>query len=364
MASEINYQEIAEKLNQKIYDRNSYWFYGQIKAALPMLARFVKQYDIEEIKFEKIDMTIGKIEELVLDFLYELDPSFEENVMNVLEDLDHTVMYVSNPKEKAKGSFVSLRELHGKNGRILKNSPKVEIGLHPKNNTMGIVVVGHEYGHILSQRVQQRRNQRTDCIGEIEACFVERLFADWLLKKNKISKEERLKLDLAWRHSFLLSARVICEEVDLLARLKKNIKPENLRKIETTLQAEEKLKWLDILKHRIDVFINGANGKDIHGEHEFRYIVGEIVASALYEDFKKDSKKTIERFKTYLAHSAEYEFFKKKKVEKDGKIVEKIMFDKTECDKCFVALLGEEYETKLKTAIKNFEASFQKTKTA
>lgn len=361
--SDINYQEIAEKLNRKIEERNSYRFYGQIKSVFPALSKFVKAYDIEKVGFEKVDKKIGEIENLVLDFLYDLDPELEENVLKVIEDVDHTVMFVSNPKEKAKGSFVALRELNGKRGP-LKKSPRVEIGLRPQNTSMGLATVGHEFGHILSQRIQERKFPKTDLIGEIEGVFLEKIFADWLLRNNKISKSERDKMNVVWRNNFLLHSRTICEEVDLLSRLKKNISAVNLQKIEKELQDNQKFAWKEVLKNRIGVFINGLDGKEIHGEYEFRYIVGEIVAGALYEDFKKEPTKTIERFKEYLAHNAEYEFFKKEQVLHDGKVVEKVVFDKKECTKCFSALLGENFKEKLSNAIKTLENSFEKTKTA
>lgn len=350
-----DYEEIAQKLNEKIYERNSYWFYGQIKRLMPTLADIVKKKDIEITKFDKTELNLGEMQTLVLDFLRDLDPSLEEKALDVLEDLEHTVVFVSKPQEKSKGNSVGLRELRGKNGKPLKNSPRVEIRLHPKNDTMGIVVVGHEYGHILSQRIQQKAFQKTDCIGEIEGVFFEKIFADWLVKKKVISKTERAKMDVAWNNNFINSVRVICDEYDLLNRLQRPTSADDLIKVEKDLQDKNRLGRLEVLKHRINVFINGDKGKDIHGEYEFRYVVGEIVASALYEDFKKNPKEATANFKEYLAHNAEYEFYVKKKVEKDGKLLENYVLEPKEVDKCFKTLLGENYKQKIEKTINEFQ---------
>lgn len=346
------YEEIAQKLNEKIYQHNSYWFYGQIRKIMPMLADIVKHYDCEKVEFDKIEMNLGEMQTLVLDFLQDLDPSLEENALNVLEDLEHTVVFVGKPQEVSKGNSVGIRGLRGKNGRPLKNSPRVEISLHPQNNAMGIVVVGHEIGHTLCQRIQERILPKTDCIGEIESVFIEKIFADWLLKKKVISKEDRKKMDVVWKNNLINSARVLVEEYDLLNRLQNPTNAEDLQKVEKDLQDKNRLGWLEILKHRIIVMIGDNKGKDIHGEYEFRYIVGEIVATALYEDFKKNPKETTENFKEFLSHSAEYEFYVKKKAKRDGKLVENYVLEPKEVEKCFATLLGESYKEKLENAIK------------
>lgn len=347
---ETNYKEIADKLNQKLNQRNSYWFYGQIRPLLAPLSRIIKTKDIQQLKFEKVDLSLGKMQTLALEFFYDLDPDLEEMIGNVLEDVKNTTVFVGKPQEKSGRNSVGAKDC------------KIEISLHPKNDTMGIVTVAHEFGHTSSQRIQSKIKEKTDCIGEIESVFIEKIFADWLLKKGVISKDEREKMTIAWQNDFIWHARIICEEAYLLDRLKRPITAESLQNLEKQLEEEKRFGWLEILKHRIDIMINGDRfGKQPHGEYEFRYIVGEIVAQALYEDFKKDPKQTIERYKNYLSHNSEYEFFKKKKCKRDdGKVVENYVLDKSELDKCFVPLLGEDYKQKLTRSLNDLE----QTKTA
>ena len=336
---EINYPAIATQFNEVVKKRNSYWFYGQIRSVLPFIKKLVTTLDIEELKFNKLDLSVGKMQTYVLDFLYDLDPELEEKVANVLEDLKGTLLYVGKPTEKGGENFVGLRKT--------KKNTVVDIQIHPRNDSTGILVVGHEYGHLLSQRIQQHCQQKTDCLGEIESLFIERLFADWLLKKGFISKEERKKFDTKWKNNLLGNARGIYEEWVILSNLKQPTFGDDLRSFEQRLISDGKLSLLDLLKKRMVVMIKDDDGQQKHGEYMFRYVVGEIVAEALYQEYKKEPDLTLARFKEFLAHNAEYEFFKKKQVNKDGQVVENLVLDKAEMQKCFTTLLGEDYKAKL-----------------
>lgn len=353
------YEEIAEKLNQKIYERNSYWFYKQIKKLMPTLNHIVKNFDYEKVEFDKNDLNLGEMQTLVLDFLRDLDPELEEKALNVLEDIEHTVLYVGKPQDVAKSNSVGLRGLIGKNGRPLKNSPKVEIALHPQNSEIGLVVIGHEYGHILSQRIQKRIKQKSHWIGEIESLFIEKIFADWLLKKKIISKESLKKMDVHWKSLLIARAQVLVEEFDILNRLQRPTSAEDLQKIEKELQDKNRFGWIEVLKHRISEMIKDDKDFPKDGEYVFKYLVGEIVASALYEDYKINPKETIANFKEFLSHNAEYDFYPSKQVEQDGKIINKFVLEQSEVDKCFSTLLGENYKEKLEKTINNL--SVEKT---
>ena len=344
---EINYAAVATRFNEVVKKRNSYWFYGQIKSVLPFIKKLVTTLDMEEVKFNEIDLTVGKMQTYALEFLYDLDPEFEEKVCDVLENLKGTTLFTGRPTEKGGENSVGLRKL--------KKDLMVDIQLHPQNDIMGIIVVGHEYGHLLSQRIQQRRKQMTDCIGEIESLFIERLFADWLLNKGIITKEERKKIEISWKNNLLGNARGIYEEWVILSNLKQPTFGDDLKNFEQRLVSEEKLSFLDLLKKRMVVMIKDDDGQQKHGEYMFRYVVGEVVAEALYQDYKKNPELTKQRFKEYLAHNAEYEFFKKKQFEKDGRMVENLVFDKNEMKKCFTTLLGEDYKKKIEKTVKDYE---------
>ena len=353
------YEEVAEKLNQKCYERNAYWFYDQVRPILPILNDMLKTIKQGDVEFKKNNLTLADMENDALDFYYDLDPEFEEKIGNVLEDLDHTIMYVGNPSEKGGKNAVGLKTQIGKRGP-LKNSPKVEIELHPTNNTDGIIQVGHEFGHTLNQRIQERKHPISDCIQEVETMFFEKVYADWLLKKKKITKEEHANLIQKRKNSFYAEVKTLLEEDELLRRLDKPITAERLISLEKEI-AQQDVHKLEILKRRIDVMINGRNGNtNAYGQYEFRYVLGEIVAQALYEDYKKDPKKTITNLKQYLKNSADYDFMPMKTKKINKKEEKRRVLDKNELDKCFGTLLGENYEKK----IKNILFSNLKNKTA
>lgn len=138
--------------------------------------------------------------------------------------------------------------------------------------------VVHEIAHATSQKFRQEGQEKETLIGEIESMFMEKIFVDYCMKNIDKVKEILVKD----------SSKEIPND-----------------------QAEDFI---------YDMFVNGrlldlerranfccSEGEDkTSRECEFRYIVGEIYSTALYEKYKDDPEKTIKKFVKYLKNNSEY----------------------------------------------------------
>jgi len=306
MERELIYK-IAERLEKVCKRRNAHGFYSEICKSYPDFFRKIHDVErgktFEDLKFDKVDYSVGKMGTIVSDFLLALDVDLYEKLWGVLEDLT-TVYRPHKPQKNAGTNCVSVREVEerGKTGKVIKKFIRIEIDLAPTDDVKGMNTVAHEYGHILEQRVQQKVRQRTDCLGEISSFFIEKLYADYLLKIGNIDETQYYALKKAHKQDFIANARIMLEEYEILSQLKIPITGEQLAKLEERYCGTKRYNHL---KHRINEMINGKNGKDFHGEYVFRYIVGEVVSELMYQDFYKDPNETLKRYKQFLSCNAE-----------------------------------------------------------
>lgn len=282
-------EEFIELLNKKCQERDAFRFYDENRKYFRILDLMARKIKFEEIQFKKVNLTLNKMQNLALQFFDELDVDLNEKIWGVLEDVKN-VLRPHQPKSQKGVNAVGLE-----NGRVA-------IDLAPSNDTDGLVIVAHEFGHLLEERNQKKIAQRTDCIGEIAPIFVERLYCDWLLKNKIIDKNDYEMQSKKREQAFAHNVSLLLEEDEIIRRLGNPMTKENYLKFEDEFKGSKKY---EVLKRRVDVMINGEGAnKNIYGERMFRYVVAEVVGAVLYEDYKKDSALTLERFKSFLDTNA------------------------------------------------------------
>ena len=259
----------------------------------------------------KVSYSSREMIESAVDFAGEvLGDWAKERVLNLLLD-DHT-----------KLSVRETSPIRGKNFLGVVNGT-TNVHVQPTDNISGWIAVVHEIvGHGLSQRAQEQKQLKIDSLGEIEAMFVERLFLDYLLQKRELSQDEykvevgRMYANCTTHVDFIRQERDICEVIKL---------PFTKEKLAEAIETFKGSKnFVPLVKHLYDQ----VHGKD-NAYYSYRYVEGLIVTTLFYEDYKKDPAQTIARYREYMQKSSDY---------KDER-------------KAFRDLLGDEYDTKIKTLL-------------
>lgn len=332
----LDFAKIAERLEDVCSKNLSFYFYRQLKESYPHILTLLndktKNFKSEKITFNQNALNMGEMETKAIDFFEQFDEDLAEKVWDILED-ETTVMHVAKPSEKGGLNAVSVVEKpRSKHGNFKKPIDQykniyIEINLHPTNDTLGLVNVVHEFGHLMEQRVQQKIPQKTDCLMEIAPMFMERVFMQHLLQTGEIKNEEYETFLKKRNQSFVANARVLLEEDEILSNLKSPITAEQIEilqeKYKNTLRGE-------ILNKRIEALIDKSS--HVHGQHCFRYVVGEIVSMLLFDDFMKNAEITTQKFKSFC--------------EKNAEMTEKQAFN---------LLLGDNYAQRMQNILKNDE---------
>ncbi len=289
---ELN-EEFADKLKEACERRHAWDFYGRIRRFFPVMHSIRRELGHRpRVDIAKVNYSLKEMKNKAFLFYKDLRPAFYENIKKVLNAPD-TILREAEPSEKHGSMAVGL------SGKGQKR--KIEVDLHPFNDVQGMVSVAHEFAHILSERAQKGIGQKTDCIGEIESLFIEKLYLDYLLKNGVISKEEYDRNKEFRKNGLACDLGTIFEEEEILSRLGRDINKEALLKLDNDTKDHRNH---DALMHRLDVMVNGKDGREFHGEYVFRYVVGEVVAEALYQDYLKQPKETLENFERFLQNNA------------------------------------------------------------
>ena len=227
--------------------------------------------------------------EFSVDFAKHLDIDLYEKVINILFD-DKTVLKTKEPERRESNLSVGLVD------------GIIEINLEPQNNLHGLMTVVHEIvGHLVEQRNQEKCEQKIDSVVEISSLFVERLVLDYFQEQGMMTKEEHDREVAFWYNqrigdaNFILQERHICRGVE---------PPFTQEKLSDFIKGLEGDKNKDVIVGHL--YKQSTSPKPRTARFLYRYIVGTVVASLMYEDWKKDPAKTMERYKTFISKNAEY----------------------------------------------------------
>ncbi|MGN1201148.1 MAG: hypothetical protein ACI4R8_02665 [Candidatus Caccovivens sp.] len=289
-------EEFAQKFKEVCERRHAWYFYESTKKFLPFLHKIKNSVDRKKVDLPKVEFNIKDMKSMALVFFQDLRPEFYESIKRVLKASD-TLLKENEPAKEHGLLSVGVKG----NKEQPNEKPFIEINLNPENTSMGCVGVAHEFAHILSERVQKRIRPRTDCIGEIESLFVEKLYLDYMLGNGIISKEEYDNNKQMRLNSLLNNLDLMFEEEEILSRLGQDITKESFLKLDSDTKEHGNH---DALIRRLDIMVNGQNGKKLFGQYVFRYIVGDVVSEALYQDYLKQPNETLNNFANYLEHNA------------------------------------------------------------
>lgn len=191
----------------------------------------------------------------------------------------------------------------------------------------------HELRHSAEERYQKGEERLADCTSEISTLFLEKVAADYFIKNGLMNEEEKKILIQQRKNEFVLNVKTLVEESALLKTLGNPITAESFERLKSCTDEKE----FDLLMKRANIMIDGYNSvrKEIHGERQYRYVMGEIVSELLYQDYKKDPVSTLSNYKEFL--------------DKSSKLGE---------EKILNLLLGDNYSKR----IDNFLTSNEKTK--
>lgn len=267
-------------------------FDGNTRPYFKILRDLHKSLHIQRVTFKNIDMGLAEIKSIVREFYAGLNPKsglFSQYLPHIL---DNGIVKIH---EEEPSSNVPQSRVFNKNGKIY-------LALYPLNDVRGLLAVAHEYSHLLSQRNVDNKEQKTDCIKEIESLFIEKIFCDWLVEKGIVQQSQKECLQQECKNNLCEELDYVLRDVDILSRLDGDFSVESFKRLQKGLEND---KNKDILLTRLVYMADTKHDSRLSGGYQFRYVVGEIVASALYEDYKENPKEVLQRYEEFLSKNAD-----------------------------------------------------------
>ena len=289
---ELINEKFAASLAVRVRDKRMYDFYGYIQPYMRALRGIVARngHVRHDIKYAEIDCSFEDMKDLALAFFKEFNEEMYHNIDSILKDAN---LRYSEPQEANRGALNSV----GGDGKTLN------IDLNPTNDVEGLCVVAHEFSHVGSERNVKKVREKEQLLGEIESKFIEKVYSKWLCENGVINKVEYNKKAEAQLRSLVVDCEMAVEESELLAALNNDFSVDNLRKVFNG--ARDRRRTEEVLTR----LAYGKDGNDdFWGKYVSRYIVGEIVAQVLFEEYQQTPADTEQRFAEFMRKNAELGF--------------------------------------------------------
>lgn len=286
----------ARDLDAICAKRKAHDFYARIQSLMPSVRRL---YDsIRGGQVTKLSQRLFSYEEgeaLAFEFYKKLDKGLYEKLVDTLraETTDYNHHDIMDEVYYMEGE----NSCGNSNGRI-------HVEINPAPNAEGLEEIVHEFAHVLAERSQCDKRPKDDCLGEIESKFMEKLYEDRLLTCEIITQEEYDTLQEIKRISLRSDCECLLQENDILHEIKPPITQEKILTFLDGVKSKYGEKDYNLLKDCLDMLTYG-DGMNNHGEYKFRYVVGEVVARALYVDWRNDPTATLDKFKSFLEVNAD-----------------------------------------------------------
>ncbi len=264
-------------------------FYNHIEELLPALIGITERYHSKKPMphFEKFNFSFADIKNLSLAFFKDFSQELYQRLTKVLKN--------------AKIEYSEPSELNEQAENYTDNDGKrVKITLNPTNDIKGVCVITHEFSHGVSERNTNLMKNREHLLGEIESLFCEKVYLDWLCENGVISQEtvdDKRELHL---QDLVENCRMLIDEYRVLKQLAGNYSQENINQV---LENEGSPIWLEDTLTRLAY--GSGNNKNLWGGFIARYVVGEVVAQLLYDEYQDFPLATSMKFAEYMAQNAE-----------------------------------------------------------
>ncbi len=236
--------------------------------------------------FQEKQYSLDDMLKICFDFYKSLDKNLYNKIIDLLRNENVDVIITEpSPKNKDKNSFCG------------EENDRQKVVINPPNDNLGLLIVCHEFCHILSQRMQENAPALDSTIGEVEALFIEKVFVNYLFEKGIFTEEEKDNFS-AYKDWSLINKIYYCfQRNDILTML--GFYPLDRKNLKDLIKSIKRSPNKNILFDRL---------KEMATEnyrYEERYVLGEIVATVLFDHYLKDKKGTIKKFEEYLTHNAQ-----------------------------------------------------------
>ena len=337
MKKQILTEEFAARADEVFANRQAHDFIRRISGLLGHMERLHSSLHImssEKSEWRKTEASFDDMQKLVLLFYKDLDKDIYDRIVSVVAGPKTAKITYKNGGVPSKSVVSSMQKIFKAQNFNIENfvfytadllDPKVadsyrsfagivdldkngvkvpcrDIVLNVENTIFGYYTIAHEFAHISSQREFEMKRAKEDCVGEIESKFMGKLFNDYMLSWGFVSDEEHKLFDSKERKSFKANLEKIFQERDLLEVVKPPITLEKLTEAEETFRTDPKYaRNYKLLMCRLVETVETKKS----AEYIYRYVVGEMVATALYHDYQKDPVATMERYKAFLFSNAD-----------------------------------------------------------
>ena len=282
-------QRFIDDLNRSLITKKDYEFHKNNPFIRPLfkMNENVKYIDVD-VNYHPKGYTFKEMKEIILLAFLSIDERLYERILLMLE----------NPKYKHNVFYKKSDRRYGDNS-CGSSKKRVEVNITFDNTARGLLTLAHEYIHAIGGRNVKRTKPREDCIGEIESLFIEKVLEDYFLKDGIISEDEYKLLHIERNNSFKNDLIFVLKNEKIMSLIQIPLTKEKLKELkDELLQSEEG--W-NIFKGIYEY------PKEEHtSSYRVRYIVGEIVASLLYEEYKLDKKHTMNKFIEFLDNNEKY----------------------------------------------------------
>lgn len=292
------YEMMARQINKIFKERGYVSFYSKLRSEglIDLLKQYAENQNYENAVIRRTQVPLHDMQALSNAFFKNIDKIFGTDFFETLKEsfLSGKVkVYGCQPSEKG-----------GKNNVFHGSVDKMVMRLNPRSDMRGYLAVAHESGHVLEESLKKSYGHEVDCLREITTMFIERLFIHFLSKikivnsENPFISETEKKYLFAYRKNlFLRQVKSLIYENEVVEMLGDEITPKSLRNFEKECAKTERGRFL---AGNIFTLLFNEDSEEFAGPRQFRYVLGEIVAGALFEDFLRKPKETMVKFEEYL----------------------------------------------------------------
>ena len=283
-------QKYIDDLNEHLLHSGEYEFINNPQ----IMSRIQTLYDSLEylptIKYQNYSYTFEEAKDLLFEVFDRIDPFYKDKVLEAIHNTDQYIFRII---------FDPKHELYGTNRCGTGPNYTTEVVITYENNPKGVIVAGHECAHAIGNRSKYNVRPDDDCIGEIESLFTESLIFDVLLEMGLITKEEYQSL----KNEKINDLKKNCEIALIRERLFKNLTlPVTKEQLEDLVLSIEDDPNKEELMKRLK---NGPYDRR-SAPYVYRYIVGEVVGSKLYDKYLSDKDDAMDRFYIMLENNVHY----------------------------------------------------------
>lgn len=285
-------KELIFKLNKNIKNSNFFEFYDKYHDNIEKLFAFSSNLDFFDIeKYAVLKLDRNSMKKIVFEFFCELDFKLYQDIVKGLKD--------------SRTNFYELvnSDIDVKNFFSIKNGRRV-IFLNFKPNIYSFVGVSHEFTHLTSIYSKELISSKHHLLSEIESKFIEKVFCDYLEKKQYVERQEIEKFLKFQNNNLKMSCLMLFQEFKFWKLFpEKTINKKVLKQLlsekksfQTQIEKDAFQKQQLFVKKQLERIEKG----EIFAKPILKNIVGQLCAQVLFKDYQKNPVEVFNQFKIFL----------------------------------------------------------------